>query len=111
MKHDILEADAVLLLKPRVLCVIPVEVIHEPSAEHKKCAIGAHRHRVSVCHSVPGVVPTLWLRGTMVTDVGIGDPGDPELTTAADVMRAVVLATVSECAVTVLAAAVIRLAW
>lgn len=59
----------------------------------------------------PGVVPTLWLRGTMVTDVWIGDPGDPELTTAADVMRAVVLATVSECAVTVLAAAVIRLAW
>ena len=37
------------------------------------------------------IVGPIWLRGTMVTDLWIGDPADPPLSAAADVRRAVSL--------------------
>ena len=52
------------------------------------------------------IVGPIWLRGTMVTDVWIGDPGDPPLSAAEDVRRAMVLTISAGLAVASLAAAI-----
>lgn len=41
------------------------------------------------------IVGPIWLNGVMVTDLWIGDTGDPALASAADVTRAVVLVTLT----------------
>ena len=41
------------------------------------------------------IVGPIWLKGVMVTDLWIGDPGDPPLETSQDMMRALTLVTVS----------------
>jgi adenosylcobinamide-phosphate synthase len=41
------------------------------------------------------IVGPIWLNGVMVTDLWIGDTGDPALSSAADVTRAVVLVTLT----------------
>ena len=41
------------------------------------------------------IVGPIWLRGERVTDLWIGDPGDPELSTAADVTRGLALAVIT----------------
>jgi adenosylcobinamide-phosphate synthase len=38
------------------------------------------------------IVGPIWLRGVQVTDLWVGDPGDPPLATAGDVHRALALA-------------------
>jgi adenosylcobinamide-phosphate synthase len=55
------------------------------------------------------LVGPIWLRGTMVTDVWIGDPADPPVGTHADVTRAVVLVTTTGCAAAILAAVLLLL--
>jgi adenosylcobinamide-phosphate synthase len=55
------------------------------------------------------LVGPIWLRGTMVTDVWIGDPADPPVSTHADVTRAVVLVTTTGCVAAILAAVLLLL--
>jgi len=47
------------------------------------------------------IVGPIWLNSALVTDAWIGDPADPELATAQDVMRALVLSVVAGLAVVV----------
>ena len=53
------------------------------------------------------IVGPIWLKGVQVTDLWIGDPGDPPLTTAGDVTRAVAITTLSGIAVAAMGAAVL----
>jgi adenosylcobinamide-phosphate synthase len=53
------------------------------------------------------IVGPIWLRGTMVTDLWIGDPEDPPLSTARDVGRAVLLTMTVGFVVTALAIGVV----
>jgi adenosylcobinamide-phosphate synthase len=53
------------------------------------------------------IVGPIWLKGVMVTDVWIGDGGDPVLDTGSDVRRAMVLATATGVICAALAAFVI----
>jgi adenosylcobinamide-phosphate synthase len=55
------------------------------------------------------IVGPIWLRGTLVTDVWVGDAGDPPLATATDVARAVTLTIAVAIAVIVLAVIAIQL--
>lgn len=41
------------------------------------------------------IVGPIWLRGELVTDVWIGHPGDPPLSSGQDVVRAMLLASVA----------------
>lgn len=55
------------------------------------------------------LVGPIWLRGNLVTDVWIGDPADPPVSTHADVIRAVTLVTATGCAAAILAAVLLLL--
>jgi len=55
------------------------------------------------------LVGPIWLRGNLVTDVWIGDPADPPVSTHADVTRAVTLVTATGCAAAILAAVLLLL--
>ena len=50
------------------------------------------------------IVGPIWLNGEMKTDVWIGDPADPPVETRLDLMRAMLLVTVTALAATMLAA-------
>jgi adenosylcobinamide-phosphate synthase len=50
------------------------------------------------------IVGPIWLNGEMKTDVWIGDPADPPVETRLDLMRAMLLVTVTALAATLLAA-------
>lgn len=50
------------------------------------------------------IVGPIWLNGEMKTDLWIGDPADPPLETRLDLMRAMLLVTVTALAATLLAA-------
>jgi adenosylcobinamide-phosphate synthase len=50
------------------------------------------------------LVGPIWMRGQLVTDVWIGDPGDPPLATRDDVIRAIVLITATGLSMVALAA-------
>jgi adenosylcobinamide-phosphate synthase len=50
------------------------------------------------------LVGPIWLQGTLVTDLWIGDPSDPPLSSSSDVRRAMVLISVSGLVVTAMAA-------
>jgi adenosylcobinamide-phosphate synthase len=50
------------------------------------------------------IVGPIWLNGEMKTDVWIGDPADPPVETRLDLMRAMLLVTVTAIAATLLAA-------
>jgi adenosylcobinamide-phosphate synthase len=54
------------------------------------------------------IVGPIWLRGSLVTELWIGDPGDPPLSTSADVRRAVHLAIATGLVVAVLAVCLIE---
>lgn len=49
------------------------------------------------------IVGPIWLKGVLVTDLWVGDPSDPPLATASDVLRATILVVVVGLAVTALA--------
>lgn len=49
------------------------------------------------------IVGPIWLEGTLVTDVWVGDPTDPPLSTASDVVRATILVVVVGLVATALA--------
>jgi adenosylcobinamide-phosphate synthase len=49
------------------------------------------------------LVGPIWMRGTLVTDVWIGDPADPPLSTHADVIRAITFVTATGLAAALLA--------
>jgi len=53
------------------------------------------------------LVGPIWLRGTMVTDVWIGDPADPPAATRADLVRAMQLVALTGLLATALAMAAI----
>ena len=55
------------------------------------------------------IVGPIWLEGTQVTDIWIGDPSDPPLETTEDVRRALALAVASGLFVTALGSAVLAL--
>jgi adenosylcobinamide-phosphate synthase len=55
------------------------------------------------------LVGPIWLRGTLVTDVWIGDPADPPVSTHADVIRAVALVATTGCVAAILAAVALLL--
>jgi adenosylcobinamide-phosphate synthase len=50
------------------------------------------------------IVGPIWLNGEMKTDVWIGDPADPPVETRADLLRAMLLTTVTALAATIVAA-------
>jgi len=54
------------------------------------------------------IVGPIWLKGVMVTDLWIGDPSDPPLSTAADMRRAIALVVASGVVVAILASVVTR---
>jgi adenosylcobinamide-phosphate synthase len=56
------------------------------------------------------LVGPIWLRGQLVTDVWIGDPGDPPLTTRQDLLRSMVLVTVTGLLTVALAGLLLALA-
>jgi adenosylcobinamide-phosphate synthase len=56
------------------------------------------------------LVGPVWLRGQLVTDLWIGDPGDPPLTTRADLVRGMVLVTATGLVTVALAALVLDVA-
>jgi adenosylcobinamide-phosphate synthase len=53
------------------------------------------------------IVGPIWLKGVLVTEVWVGDPGDPPLSTAGDVTRAIALTVAVGLSMTALAVALL----
>ncbi len=54
------------------------------------------------------IVGPIWLKGVLVTDLWVGDPGDPPLSTGSDVMRAMALTLTTGLLAVALAAAAVK---
>jgi adenosylcobinamide-phosphate synthase len=104
------------------LLITAIATLTPGCSPRKAFRIGLHQHAI-----LPGpnagwsetaaagalqrrLVGPIWMRGTLVTDIWIGDPTDPPLATHADVTRAITLITGTGLAAAALALAALALA-